>query len=91
LEWWARQDSNLRQHRYERAAKARTASEILGFRCGSLDLGSCDFNRLRPVACPVRAQAELTAAKTMIARAELKVEKPGAMAPIPGMKPGMKM
>jgi hypothetical protein len=29
--WWARQDSNLRQHRYERREKARTAAEVLGF------------------------------------------------------------
>jgi hypothetical protein len=28
--WWARQDSNLRQHRYERSDKARTTAEILG-------------------------------------------------------------
>jgi hypothetical protein len=39
--WWARQDSNLRQHRYERSAKDWTAAEILAFSM-NLTESSCE-------------------------------------------------
>ena len=53
--WWARQDSNLRQHRYEWAEKAWRTAENLGFSIRTIESGANDFNRLTLVACPLRA------------------------------------
>jgi hypothetical protein len=53
--WWARQDSNLRQHRYERAEKVRTTAQNLAFHCELLNLAPSKFNRLCPGACRLRA------------------------------------
>ena len=51
----ALQDSNLRQHRYERREKARTTAEILGFSMPSVESGcerfQSDTSGCVPIAC----------------------------------------
>ena len=55
-----RQDSNQRQHRYERSARYRpTAENERVFQYIWLNLAPGNFNCLSPAACALRAQASL--------------------------------